>query len=395
MKLEKTLKKVRNAVVGVGLGAAVLFGSGCETMNEADWLAFAFGSVARDENKTKEQRENAAYLEQIAKEQAQRQHEKELAEASKDETKQEVNVYVEREKENVQQKPSIEPKLIDEYDIRTKKVGDWVAPPLSFTCSGFKDLNGDGYIGKNELIKLSNYFKCEEQIKILCGSLWSNAKGNLITSKITETKTGEIIKIHNGNRLQSNGESRWTRLNLNKSNKNKGIKEYTLEWLVDGKLIPTRTINFFVDYGQNTQQTIQQPQQNQKNLGEFLIYNNWNDANHNKIIEKNELSGLGKKVFNLDREKMEICFISDKPGVITFESWYKGVCIGKTERSYPNRYQDCDEIRHLTGLSEIIPNGDFMDRIHENGPGNYTITAYFKGNDGTAQYNELDVKIVK
>ncbi len=179
-KLEKVLKRTRNGLIGLGLSGALMFGAvGCETMNSADWLALGFGSVARDKDKTEEQREAAAYLEDIAEEQARRKHERDIAEKSRDETKQEVNVYVgeeEKEKENVYVERKKEPEQSRYF----------------FACNYFKDFDGNGAGNyPEEYVGIKNKFRDNEKI-ILVSHDEKSKKGQLWKMEIYNP-SGEII----------------------------------------------------------------------------------------------------------------------------------------------------------------------------------------------------------
>jgi len=146
-----------------------------------------------------------------------------------------------------------ETKQVDGYYTGFNQVGRWIPLPPSYVCTGFEDRNKDGYIGKDELIGLQNSFrltKDDKKIRIIVGSSWDPIKGKKVTSKITDEKTGEIIKIDEGDGpLISDAAARLTYLDFEKSRDQKGINSYKVEWFVDGRLIPTRTINFFIDYG--------------------------------------------------------------------------------------------------------------------------------------------------
>jgi len=171
MKLEKVLRKTRNALIGTGLILTSILGVGCETMNTADWIAFAAGTAARDKNKTEEQRKSAAYLEQIAKEQAQRQHERDIAERSRDETKQEVNVYVENQE---RQQQALERR------------------GYVFVCNYFKDFDNDGAGNyPDEFVGIKNRFRDNEKI-LLVSYDQKNKKGELGRIELYNP-SGELI----------------------------------------------------------------------------------------------------------------------------------------------------------------------------------------------------------
>ncbi len=150
MELEKILRKgrnVRNALIGVGLSTAILLGAGgCGTLNAWDLVGYAADSASKDKNRSSGQRESAEQLEQIAKEQARRQHERDIAERSRDETKQEVNVYVENQQR--EQAPELKTYV--------------------FACNYFKDLNNDNLMTyPDEFIGIKNKFRNYERILLV------------------------------------------------------------------------------------------------------------------------------------------------------------------------------------------------------------------------------------
>ena len=130
--------------------------------------------------------------------------------------------------------------------------GSPLTPP-SFTCSDFRDMNCDGTIEKDELIGLGSYFQCKEKNKIVqvtCGSTWTNVLGKKIIGKITNNNTGEIIISEDKNSNTTPCTGYWVYVRFTKGDSDSGIEPHTVEWLVDGRLMPTRTIHFFVDYGE-------------------------------------------------------------------------------------------------------------------------------------------------
>lgn len=143
-------------------------------------------------------------------------------------------------------------KGIDKYDKGMRRVDDWISPPVSFTCTGYEDLNGDEGIGRDE-IDYKTYFECKkkrEYVLVKAGSHWDNIKGNLIVGKIMKTGTRKIMKIREWGIAESEGITIFVNFYFNKTKKDKGIKDYSLEWSVNGELMPKRTINFFIDYGE-------------------------------------------------------------------------------------------------------------------------------------------------
>ncbi len=271
--LGNALRKI--GMGGLGISLAGLLSLGSESCTPAQQKVVA-GDVIMEEAKTPEQLMAGYLLKTIGT----MEHDIEVAEAGKDE----ININIERAipgerstryenliyRGNNQYSPAkghkgvtsdardvdVWPikKRVDEYDFGQRVIGKWIALPLNFTCKGFKDYNGDGYIGKDELIGLKNYFPCKalgDTTRVLCGSSWTNVKGKKIIGKLSKTNTGEILMIdNNDDGMWLEGRARWMRANFYKGKDIHGIKSYTVEWFVDGRLIPTRTINFFVDYGE-------------------------------------------------------------------------------------------------------------------------------------------------
>jgi len=376
MKLEKVLRKVRvlrkarNGLIGIGLSGALLLGAGCAS----DWDAIAFtaGALARDKDKTEEQRESAAYLEQIAKEQAQKDHERDIADRSRDEGD-EVNVYVgeqEKEKEIV---------YVERQEDKQK------LPELNryfFACNYWKDFNNNG-IGDypDEYVGIKNKFRDDEKI-ILVSHDEKAKKGQLWKIELYNP-SGEII--HKGKRvLPYSNVVMKTGENVNMMNRliqNSSYGNFKAVWYLDDKY--TGSTEFEIIQS-NERKNKQQLQQNQATLEGFFAYNEWKDLNHNGQIEKNELSGLGKKVFNLNEENLWVHLqVPNKMKNITFRSWTNtGELIGETLGNH---------VSYFTGLSSNPSAGDFMDKLGEAGPGNYRISATLE--NGTTY--SLDIKITE
>lgn len=238
----KTLTKI----LGTGLlaGSLLFGGLKCSTIEEAS-DAELIRVAGRVISMTADDEDGAiagAVLEGIGESQVA----KEIAREGKTEVNTEVNVYTNK-KESVQER-----ERLDKYDLGIEKFGSWISPSLSFTCSNYYDFNKDESIGKDELINLGSYFKYKKENtknQVICGSLWAFVKGSVVTGKITEKNTNRIIRVDDYI-FPTNCDIRFIYLSFHKSEKDYGIKEYTLEWLVNGKLIPSRTINFFVDYGE-------------------------------------------------------------------------------------------------------------------------------------------------
>lgn len=153
------------------------------------------------------------------------------------------------------QEPQTPVQRLDEYFDGERTVGRWISPPASFTCSSFRDKNGDGFIGKDELKDLGSYFSCKEKkitTTIICGATFDNVRGMKITGIIKDGKSGEIIKVQEEQPefIMANNQAQWIYVPFFKAEDDKGIHPYEVNWMVDGRILPTRTINFFVDYGE-------------------------------------------------------------------------------------------------------------------------------------------------
>lgn len=227
---------------------------------------------------TPEQKKAADYLEDVIKEGIEKQDRLDEAEKNKNE----IIDYIEKSKDEKKQQN------IDKYDI--ERSGKWkdIITPSSFTCTGYEDLNNDGAITKNELINLGNYFKYTgKSLEVVCGSTWYNAKGSKVLSKITDSKTGRVIDV-NQTQIPSNATVRFTYLKLDKTEDGNEVKDYLVEWFVDGKLIPSRTTHFFVDFGNKENQ----PKQERY----FFSCNSWTDLDGDNIADyPNEYSGIKNK----------------------------------------------------------------------------------------------------
>ena len=224
MKLEKVLRKARNGLIGLGLAGALMVGGGCASLSSSDWdsLAFMMGALARDKDKTEEQRESAAYIEQIAKEQAQKEHEKDLADRSRDEGD-EVNVYVgeqKKEKEIVYVEREKEPELNRYF----------------FACNYWKDFNGDGAANyPDEYVGIKNKFGDDEKISLVSHDE-KGKKGQRLRMEIYNS-SGEII-IDHLKRLRDNGSMVTVADYFDMTNwliQNGGYGNFKAVWYLDDK----------------------------------------------------------------------------------------------------------------------------------------------------------------
>jgi hypothetical protein len=115
--------------------------------------------------------------------------------------------------------------------------------------------------------------------------------------------------------------------------------------------------------------------------------NKWVDFDNNGKVIKSELFGLGKKVFNLNKEKMQIRLNNDYEGRVLFRSWTdSGELIGETKV-----YKHYNKIAGGSTGPNSPNQGDFLDNIKGAGPGNYTITA----NTEDERTYRIDIKIIE
>ncbi len=222
---------------------------GCETMNAWDAIAFGLGTSARDENKTEKQREAASYLEQIAKEQAEREHERDIANRGRDE----VNVYVEREKDKQRERlpenviysdgkyePApgyewINPEKNSDLSVRKKIQEKEEKNRYFFTCNYWKDFDQDGFWDyPDEYVGIKNKFRDDE--KILLVSRIQDKKGQLFKKEIYNP-SGELIR-KDESIVESNRGVKTTGYNWDLMNwlvENGGYGSYKAVWYLDYK----------------------------------------------------------------------------------------------------------------------------------------------------------------
>jgi len=135
------------------------------------------------------------------------------------------------------------------YDDETgKRVTTWIAPPESFCFEDWKDKNGDGYMGRDELIGLGNYFDItdKERAIIYCASRWKNSKGKSILGKVIDQRSNEIVKVMEE---YLDFPSKIISIGLPFLNTGDGIGQFRVEWYVNGQLDESKTTNFFVNEG--------------------------------------------------------------------------------------------------------------------------------------------------
>jgi len=139
-----------------------------------------------------------------------------------------------------------------------------------------------------------------------------------------------------------------------------------------------------VNYDSNKEENNFQPLS--ISIGLFTC-NRWVDLDNNGKVKESELFGLGKKIFNLNNEEMQIRFYNDYEGNVLFRSWTdSGKLIGETKM-----YKHYNKIPgRVTGPNGPL-RGDFVDNLKGAGPGNYVITVNIE--DGRTY--RLDIKIIE
>jgi len=122
-----------------------------------------------------------------------------------------------------------------------------------------------------------------------------------------------------------------------------------------------------------------------KNDIAIILCNTHIDLNKDRFVEENEIFGLNKKIYDLDKEIITMCFYNEKRGKFRFSSFTQdGRLIGETEREV------LDDTKGLICYF-TEPNGptggDFMDNLRGAGPGDYRIIAVTE--NGESIYQDL------
>ncbi len=230
--------------------------------------------------------------------------------------------------------------------------------------TSLKDKDGDGKIDTFELEKydktkfdvqdpgeimfLFNKGDYEGEIKWYIQEGWES-KLPKYPSQTQKGKKGEIQTIiMNKEVLKRNNKYKITTVTDDG-------KEYAMKIEIDG-------IKF---WNENTPQGI-------------FVYNKWEDKDKDRIKEKDELKGLGKRVFDLSKENMFVLFhYPNQKGNVRFRLYdEKGKLIRET-----TDYNSGEFVKgRFTGpKSPLNPKGDFMDYLKDSGPGKYRITANAEG----------------
>lgn len=125
----------------------------------------------------------------------------------------------------------------------------------------------------------------------------------------------------------------------------------------------------------------------------FISYNKWVDLDRNGTITiETELFGLGKKVFDIDKERMTIGFYQEHLGEreISFRSWTPtGELLGETiaKRRFNGGYIS----QGFIGPKQDPTKPEFLEKIKSAGSGDYIITV----NTDEGKTYMLNIKIIK
>lgn len=248
-----------------------------------------------------------------------------------------------------------------------------------FACNDYGDFNNDGVLSyPNEFLGIKNVFKNDEQI-ILVSYDPISKKGTKLDMKLFNSKGKEVFKA---NSLIYNQKGRVFSQKFNISKVNVKPGTFKAVWHFDDYYWAgsTKFKIFLSEESKIKQQKNAYP----KNL---FTFNKYVDLNNNNIAEKNEFFGLEKRVFDLDKERMSVCFNSGNyQGNVTFRTWTDtGELIGET-----TLYINKNKVDWRRAGPNVDPSSppNFMDRLQEAGPGNYKITA----NTEDGQTYAIDVK---
>lgn len=141
---------------------------------------------------------------------------------------------------------------------------------------------------------------------------------------------------------------------------------YQAQLLLHGALVENFTFTVYRD-GNKTNQNIPEG---------LYIFNKWQDLNNDKIMQIEELFGLNRKTFNLDKEELCIFYQSKykSDDLVTYQVWsLDGNKVSETI-SKQNKY-------YYTGPGgrENSSEKDFIDKLYDAGQGGYRIVVIFKG----------------
>jgi len=128
----------------------------------------------------------------------------------------------------------------------------------------------------------------------------------------------------------------------------------------------------------------------EKPYGDYLVlFNDFRDLNHDDVLDKEELFGLGKSDFDIRKEKMALLFF--KPGyhgTVNLQSWTPS---GKLVGGYKKIVDKGEVLVRATGPQKNFPTeGDLMDNIKGRASGKYVITVTL--DNGKVYRKEVEVR---
>ncbi len=250
-----------------------------------------------------------------------------------------------------------------------------------FACNDYGDFNNDGVLSyPNEFLGIKNIFKNNEKITLVSYDPISK-KGTKLYMKFFDLKGKEFAEKNFGIYPKKSCVYHFT-LNASKSEVKPG--DFKAVWYLDDYW--AGSTKFKIVLSEQSKRKLQK-NATPKNL---FVCNQFIDLNNNNIAEKKEFFGLGKRVFDLNKEQMRVFFNSGNyQGNITFRTWTNtGELIGETIQ-YTNKKK---LEGRFTGLNVKQSSPlDFMDKLKQAGPGNYKITA----NIDDGQTYMLDVKTIE
>jgi len=393
----KSLTKLVNGIpkmIGLGLAGAIFYGSvGCAPMTNAQKTSLLgtslmiLGSLNPPTSNTKEGRITSDILitsGEILRSQSQMQHDLEVANAGRSQmviNNNPPNYQNQNQSYNSQNYNS--PNNLENRDNST--------PIGLFMYRNFVDIKSNGVANREDFLDLNEPVYDLHNLDFLKFSFFGGGDnsydGQDLSLKIYSMEDGKTINYFN--EKYSGG------LNIQnficesiyfpKSGKYKAVLNTSNN--------KTFSLDFDIIKTQAQISEIEKPEL--KNYYDaqapqgLFVYNDWIDSNKNEKCEKNEFTGLEKKIFNLDKEKMYVGLnVANKTGNVIFMTYTeKGELIGASVDSYQRIWG------HLVGLNGDGSNRDFVDRIRERGLGKYKIVAIFE-NKEFEKYS-VDIEIVK
>ena len=412
----KSLTKLVNGIpkmIGLGLAGAILYGSvSCATMTQAQKTSLLgssltiLGSLNPPTSNTKEGRITKEILMtsgEILREQARMQESLEIAREGRNQTvinpppsnyQNQNQSYNPPNSQNQNQNQSYNPPNYNSQNNISQNNSenrDNLTPIGLFMYRNFVDIKSDGVANREDFLDLNepvyDLYNLESLIfsfnDASAGGIYNGQNLNL---KIYNLNDGKIINYFDKQCISS------------------GIQDFPCESLYfyeSGKYkavlnagnSKTFSLDFEIIKAQAQISEIEKPEiknyyDAQAPQGIF-VYNDWIDLNKNEKHEKNEFTGLEKKIFNLDKEKMHVGLnVANKTGNVIFMTYTeKGELIGASVDPYQRIWA------HFVGPTGDGSNRDFVDRMRERGPGKYKVVATFE-NKEFEKYS-VDIEIVK